>query len=167
LRKLILILILAAMLSGCSGEQEFETVMDTASVPETRPASAISLSLPEEAVLAVFGDETGGRLYLCDGFDLSVQTLEGGDLSRTLRQITGFSEEQLTVMKTALGDLRKYECVWAAAGEDAQKVGKAVILDDGLWHYAVSVMADASDAQALQERCRDILRSVCLVSTDP
>ena len=166
LRKLILVLILVGVLSGCSGELEFEKVMDVHLVPETRPASAIALSIPEEAVLAVFGDEKRGKLYLCDGFDLSVQTLEGGDLSRTLRQITGFSEDQLTVMKTAHGGLGKYECVWASVGEGAQQVGKALILDDGMWHYAVSVMANASDSEALQERWRDLFRSVSLVSTD-
>ena len=45
------------------------------------------------------------------------------------------------------------------------QVGNAVILDDGNFHYAVSVMADADQAAKLEDTWQHILDSVCALST--
>ena len=122
-------------------------------------------AVPEDATVCTM--ESGeGTMWLCDGFTLTVQTLAGGDLNRSLQQLTGFTEDQLTVMQTKQGDIKRREFVWSAAGEGGDQVGRAVILDDGNNHYAVSVMADAEKAGKLTQTWQKILDSVTLTDTD-
>ena len=165
LKRIVYLLILSVLLSGCAA-QDFETVMDTQPILETQPAAGIRIQLPEDASLAVLGDESVGKIYLCEGYEISVQTLTGGDLERTLREITGFTKDRLTLLKTEQDAMHRYDCVWSSAGETEQRVGKLAILDDGTFHYVVSVMADESVAESLQDRFDDLFRSFSLVSTE-
>jgi len=124
------------------------------------------MKLPSEAVAPVLQSPDAGKLYLCDGYVLTVQTFDGGDLDETMRQVTGFSREQLTCMQTQSGDIKRYACVWSAAGEGGDHVGRAVILDDGSYHYAVSVTADFASAGELAQTWQELLNSVTLTDTD-
>ena len=56
----------------------------------------------------------------------------------------GRGKEELTVMETQQGDYKRYEFVWAAAGETGEQLGRAVILDDGNYHYCLSVLRPAN-----------------------
>ena len=92
--------------------------------------------------------------------------MDGGDLNATMRALTGFSREQLTVMETERSDFKRYDCVWSTAGEGGDHVARAVILDDGYYHYAVTVMADFASAGELTRTWKTILDSVSLKSID-
>lgn len=126
----------------------------------------IQLQLPKEATAPVLQSQEGGKLYLCDGYTLTVQTLSAGDIDRTMREVTGFSKDQLTVMETEQMDFRRYDCVWSAAAEEGEQVARTVILDDGNYHYAVTVMADFAAAGELANTWQSLLGSVSLSSTD-
>ena len=92
-----------------------------------------------------------GTLYLCDGYDVSVQTVESGDLESTIRLVSGFSSEDLTVIQTAAGAYPCYEFVWTSATDLGEQVGRAMILDDGNYHYILSTVTPAEHAQEYQE----------------
>ena len=126
----------------------------------------IKLSLPKDATAPTLYSEECGSLYLCDGYTISVQTLEGGDMDRTLRQLTGFGKADLTVMETDVDGLKRYSCVWSAAGEGGDHVGRALVLDDGSYHYAVSVMAEFSRAGDLSAKWQELFASVELTGID-
>lgn len=126
----------------------------------------IQLQLPKEATAPVLQNQDGGKLYLCDGYTLMIQTLSAGDLDRTLREVTGFPKDQLTVMETEEMDIRRYNCVWSAAAEEGEQVARAMILDDGCYHYAVTVMADFASAGELAQTWNSLLGSVTLTGTD-
>lgn len=128
--------------------------------------AAVSLELPREAALAVFEKDSSEKLYFCDGYEIAVQTLTGGDLEKTLRTVTGFTKDRLTLMETEQGALRRYDCVWSAAGETEQRVGRTAILDDGAYHYAVTVMADESKAAPLSECWNALFRSLTLETSE-
>ena len=49
-----------------------------------------------------------------------------------------------------------------SAGEEMDQVGKAVILDDGEYHYAVTVMVPAAQAKDLTDNIHQILNSIYL-----
>lgn len=157
----------ALLLSGCGAQETFETVSDVAVQSVSTAARQVLLTLPEEAAVCVFEDAQTGSLYLCDGYSISLQTLQGGDLDRTLRAVTGYGREQLTLMQTAQPDAKRYECVWSAAGEGEDQVGRAVILDDGSYHYVLSAMAGESSAGDLTETWQEIFRSFGLTDTAP
>lgn len=165
MKKCWIVLVMAAFLSGCGSQETFETVTDTVVVPVMAQMAELQVALPEEAAMPSMENGDTGKLYLCDGYTITVHTEPAGDLEKTLLQSTGFSGDRLTVMKTERGGIDRYECVWSAAGEGGDQVGRAVILNDGSYHYVVTVMADFSVAGELTEEWQKILDSVTL-STD-
>jgi hypothetical protein len=160
LKKVSILLALLLLLTGCGGNEVFERVEDVyAPVAET--PKKLALSLPKDAAVATVS-VSSGTLYLCDGYTVAVETLSGGDLNRTFKTITGFSSDRLTVMAREKDGITAYRCVWTSAGEGGDQVGRSLILDDGAFHYAVTVMASASDATALQDAWQSLFQSVTL-----
>lgn len=162
MKKLWWILILAFLLTGCGSNAVWETVGDVDNTPVMAQMQQVQLSLPKDAASETMENTQTGKIYLCNGYTVAVQTLPGGDMDKTLREISGFSKEQLTVMETETQNIKRYECVWAAAGEAEDQVARAVVLDDGSYHYAVTVMAPFSTAGDLADVWQSILTSVQL-----
>ena len=165
LKKCVFVLIIMLLLTGCSDRDTFETVSDVNAAPVLAVENRLQVSLPDEAALASMEVDDGSKLYLCDGYIVTLQKLSSGDLDRTLRETTGFGRDGLMVMETAQGDWKRYECVWSAAGEGETQVCRAAILDDGCYHHIVTVMADYSSAGDLSNTWQHILDSASLVST--
>lgn len=160
MKKVSILLALLLLLTGCGGNEVFERVEDVyAPVAET--PKKLALSLPKDAAVATVSGSSG-TLYLCDGYTVAVETLSGGDLNRTFKTITGFSSDRLTVMAREKDGITAYRCVWTSAGEGGDQVGRSLILDDGAFHYAVTVMASASDATVLQDAWQSLFQSVTL-----
>ena len=105
---------LLLLLCGCSTEGTFETVTDEMVLSASAQPREILLTLPEETMLPAM-ETDNGTLYLCDGYDVAVQTLESGNLDHTIRQICGFGSEDLTIMQTQSGEFNCYDFVWSAA----------------------------------------------------
>ena len=95
MRRLMAIMLLSAMLCGCRAQESYETMMDTPQQPEQAEKMVIMLNLPEEAAKQTMNTEENGSVYFCDDYVLTVQTREGGDLQKTVRETTGFLPEQL------------------------------------------------------------------------
>lgn len=166
MKKLLIILVFVLLLCGCSAQETFETVFDQLEAPVMAQMRQLQVELPKEASAPTLSSEEAGTLYLCDGYTLSIQTMNGGDLDATMRSLTGFSKDQLTVMTTEKHGVRRYDCVWSAAGEGGDQVARAVILDDGNYHYAVTVMSDFAAAGDLADTWKSILDSVAFSDTD-
>lgn len=165
MKKLVLGLLSVLLLTACGNPKSMETVTDVYYDQPQREPAAVILKLPEDAAAQVVAGEQG-RIYLCEGYSISVQTLPGGDLERTLQSLTGHSREELEVIPLSQGEMKHYACAWASAGEGEDQVNRALILDDGAYHYAVTVMAPAGKAAALRMIWDQILASVTL-NTDP
>jgi hypothetical protein len=150
MKKLWILVITALLLCGCGAEETFETVGDEMLQPVIAQQRQILLQLPEETLLPAMESE-GRTLYLCKDFDVTVQTLDGGDLDGTVRQVSGFSADDLTVLQTVSGEYVCYEFVWTAAGDLGEEVCRAKIIDDGSYHYVLTASAAAARAGELQE----------------
>lgn len=159
MKKLCCLLIFILLLTGCQAAPTFETLSDVYAPQPPNAPRQVELALPED-VQTVAG--SSGKLYLCNGYEVTVETLVSGDISGTVQQLTGFAPDALTMLQTGTSELRRYECAWSAAGENGDAVGRAVVLDDGQYHYCVTVMGQAEDAGALAETWQDLLSSVCL-----
>ncbi len=157
--KKLLLWLLPLFLAGCAQPKEFETMADSYEIPELPPAEEVSLLLPTEAAATVMETGDDATIYLCDGYTVAVQTFQGGDLNKTLLAVTGYGRDQLTVMSWQQGELTRHECVWTAAGENGDQVGRTLVLDTGNWHYTLSLMASAEQAGALQTVWQEILES--------
>ena len=66
-------------------------------------------------------------------------------------------------MKTQAEGADRYDFVWAAAGENGERLGRAVILDDGNYHYTMTVLKDAEATKKTQVVWRTVFESFSLV----
>ena len=148
--KKLLVLMAVFLLCGCGAQETFETVADEMALEVLAQPRQILLTLPEETLLPAM-ESDGRTLYLCSGYDVAVQTFTGGDLRATIRQLCGFEMEELTILETAAGENRCYEFVWTAATDLGEQVCRAQILDDGVYHYALTAMTPAQKASEYQE----------------
>ena len=163
MKKLWILLLLVLLLSGCGAAETFENVEDVYSLQEQQMPKSITFAVPVDASSQVMEGEYG-KLYFCDGYEIMVQTMESGDLNRTLHALTGYSKEDLTVMQTATADVDRYDCVWLTAGEAGDHIGRTAILDDGTHHYCLSVIAMAHEAGSLQNSWNELFSSIQLQS---
>jgi len=143
LKKLYMLLPLVLLLFGCAPEEEtFETVADEILQPVMAAPRQIALQLPDDTVAPVL-DSDQEQVYLCTDYEIVVETLPAGDVSATIRHLCGYDPEKLTVMQTRQGEVARYEFVWVSAGEEGDRLGRAVIMDDGAYHYCLSALRDA------------------------
>lgn len=142
MKKWMLWMILPLLLTGCKAEETFETIADEQVLSVMATPKQIVVDLPEGAVAPVLETE-GEQIYLCDGYDILIEVRPSGNLTGTVRDLSGYEKEDLTVMETQWQEVSRYEFVWASAGENGDRLGRAVILDDGQYHYCMSVIRDA------------------------
>lgn len=166
MRKLWILLPMILLLTACSQAKTLETVSDPVEITVLPEPQQIILELPEGANAPVLQSDTAGKVYMHDDYVISVQTLEGGDLDRTLLSCSGFTRNQMALMQTQQKDAKRYDGVFVAAGEGAQQVGRICVLDDGDYHYVVTMMTDDSHAGKLQETIQNVFSSIRLIPAD-
>ena len=154
------------LLTGCGTQETMETLLDDYVQPVSAPLWQMVLDVPQDASVAVLEGEDTGRIYLCDNYTVTVQTFASGDLQKTFRTLTGYEKEDLTIMQTLQEGAKRYECVWAAAGEGEDQVGRLCLLDDGNYIYAVTAMAGQSQSGALTDTWQTMFESFRLVSPE-
>ena len=159
MKKLVFVVLALTLLSGCQQPKTFETMSDSYVQPEPPEAQKVILQLPEDAAKAVFEANRADTLYLCDDYSVAVQTLPAGNLDATLREVTGFGVEKVQLWEKQDGEVSRFVCVWVSAGEGGDQMGKATILDDGDYHYVLSVMASAEDAGRLADTWQQLMES--------
>lgn len=161
--------VIILFLTGCRAQETFETLNDSFVQSVSATPQTVLLDLPEDIAVAAMEGEDGATIYLCDGYTITFHIAQSGDLEKTLRETTGFSESNLTVLKRETEGIKRYECVWTAIGEGEEQVGRACILDDGNCHYILTVMTPASTAGKLQATWNDLKNSFHLsdVSINP
>ena len=141
-----LVCALAGLLTGCGVQDTVETVADEPAAQVAAIPREISVQLPQEAAVPTLTGDSQ-QIYLCDGYEIILENHVSGDLSRSIRAVSGFEREDLTVLQRTQGDAKRYEFVWASAGEEGERLGRAVILDDGSFHYCLSVLRDPGAEQ--------------------
>ena len=166
MKKLVIVILTVFLLAGCGSRQTFETVDDEYLQSVMAPVQQVVVSLPEDASVAVMESDQTGTLYLCDGYTATLQTLPGGNLDQTLKEITGFSRERLHPIQTTLDGVTSTHCVWTAIGEKEEQVGRLTVLDDGNYHYVLACMADASQTESLQGVWQELFDSFRLISPE-
>ena len=160
MRMLWVMMVLACLSAGCSEQAAMETVADEM-VVATAPVREVIMELPGEPVLPVMQTQTG-KLYICDEFEVSVETLPGGDLERTVEMLTGFGIGDVTVMETEGNGRTRYDLAWSCMGESGPEVGRAAILSDGEYHYCLTAMTAEENASEFKEMFNGLFESFAL-----
>ncbi len=162
MKKLWLVLLVALLLTGCSGKQSMETITDSFDVPTVSVMKKLEVELPSQFSAPVMESQTAGKLYICDEYWVTVHTVAAGDLAQTVYSITGMKKDDLDILKTRQGEVKRYQWVWTSAGEEGVQVGRACVLDDGAYHYIVTAQASEAVAGDLQEQWQAIFASVSI-----
>ena len=155
---------LLLMLWGCGQQAVFEHLGDVYQVMASQPSTVI-FDIPSAAAVMAMGSDRENAIYFCDGYTVTVQTVAGGDLSKTIADLTGFLPGQLTMFQLPDDALKRYTLTWTCVGEGGDQVGRMVLLDDGSFHYAVTVMCSAENAGQYGDSWDKLLRSVKLENT--
>lgn len=164
MKMIVVGLMLTLLLSGCGAQETLETVADDIPLqPVLAEPAQISVRLPDNAVSPVLESDSE-QVYLCEDYEISIETRASGDLGGTITALTGFDPEQLTVMHTKQDDADRYEFVWVSAGEMGERLGRGVVLDDGSYHYCMSVLRDAENPNKSQVVWSDVFSSFSLSS---
>ena len=158
MKRVCLILLVMMLLTGCGRAEVYETVSDEPAVAVSVEPREILFDLAQDPILPAMESDSG-TLYLCGDFDVAVQTLQSGDLQRTVYEVSGFLPEELTLIQTGSGEVDKYEFVWSSATDSGQQIGRATILDDGNYHYILSATVDAELMEEYQEIWNGIFES--------
>lgn len=155
LKRIMILCLLGFLFSGCAVQETFETIADDIVVSAAAEKRTVMLGLPEEAAAPAMESEEGAQVYLCDGYELTVEILPAGDMDKTMRKLTGFSADELMLIRTG-NAVTRYDCVWSCQAEEGELVGRAAVLDDGSYHYALSVLAPAETAGDLESVWNEI-----------
>ena len=162
MKKIWWLLVIMMLLCGCSPQQALEMVNDDFLLSTAAPQKELTVKLPADAARTVLSGDDGSQLYFCDGYILTLQTSAAGDLNRTARNLCGYDRDRLTVMETKMGGLKRYDWTWTSAGEGSTQVGRAAVLDDGDYHYCMTVMADEAGSGELDSRWDALFASLSL-----
>lgn len=158
MRKLCMLMLLSMLLSGC-GQKSYETRTAPCGAQESPSPGVISICATDEMLAPVMSTQAGDKLYIADDYEVTLQTMDGGDLDTTLKSCTGFDRERLTVLETQKDGFKRYDCAWTALGEGAESVGRVTILDDGYYHYVLTVTgADGEKLSAVWQQLSDSFR---------
>lgn len=159
----VILLLIAVFLTACASTETFETISDTLDAVDATPAHKLVLTLPQEAAAPTV--ESGdSRLYQCGGYTISIETFVSGDLNATVETLSGYRSDALTLMQTKRDGYSCWEFAWASAGELGDQVGRALVLDDGAYHYTVCVLGDVTTAAQEKMRWEELFQSASLES---
>ena len=159
MKKYWIIPILLMMLTGCGVQETFETISDDVAQTVNATPQQVLLELPEGVSSPTLETLESGKMYLCDGYTVTVQITDAGDLEQTLKNTTGFSRDELQILQTKQQEMKRYDWVWASVGESGDEMSRGCILDDGSHHYILTAMADANIFGQLQPVLQPLFRS--------
>ena len=164
MKKLLGILFAVVLLAGCGKQPTLETVTDIEDTPVLSAVQRIQVQLPPELSAPALQSAETGSLYLCDDYSLVLQTMESGDLQKTIRNATGMEKENLQIIHTRQNGIKRYQWVWTTTGEKGTQVGRGCILDDGAYHYVLTALTDEATAQKVQSQWKEIFASFTLAT---
>ena len=127
---------------------------------------AILVDLPGDVLAPVLKTE-GEQVYLCQDYENIIETRSAGDLPATVEAISGFSPDEVTMVTSTQENQERHEFVWACVGEAGDRIGRAVILDDGSYHYCMSVLRDAKSQKVSQISWDDVFSSFRIAQETP
>lgn len=157
MKNLCIVVFLALILTGCSGAA-WETVDDVLPV-ETVPvwqkeAYEILLGIPEG--VSLLAENETGAFFATDHGELEIETATflASGVEQAIRHVSGFSNDQLTILKTQRFGLPEYQFAWVAQTEQGARLYRADLVMDGTCCYAVvcSNLETGGDQAAFQAR---------------
>ncbi len=162
MKNVVWILMICLLFTGCDEASTFETISDEIIQSVMAQPREVYLELPEESAMPAMQTDSG-KLYMCEDYDILLQTMESGDLEKTVRSVSGFEMSDLTFIQTASGEIDRYEFVWTSSEESGQQICRGTILDDGNYHYVLTTNISADLILEYQEIWNGLFESFKLI----
>ena len=166
MKKWLCLLVMMFLLAGCGAQQTYETIADEEVESVMAAPRQILVDLPGDVLAPVLKTE-GEQVYLCQDYEIIIETRSAGDLRATVEALSGFSLDEVTMITSAQETGDRHEFVWACVGEAGDRIGRAVILDDGNYHYCMSVLRDAESKKVSQISWEDVFSSFRIAQETP
>ncbi len=139
------------LLTGCAAQPVYETLGDVWAEPvAAAQIREVQLSLPEDTAQPVLQGEQGSQIFICQDYEVWVETVPGGDMNGTLCAVTGREQQDLTVLKTQENGVSRYDCAWSATDEEGERVARTAVLDDGTYHYCLTALWPADKTVSVE-----------------
>ncbi len=151
MKKLCILLLAVFLFAGCTEKKTYETISDGLETPRLPTRLEMTTVLPEGATSPVFSTTDAGKLYEFEDCTVMMQAVVAGDFSGLIRDVTGYSRDNLQIMESVQAGLPSFQVVWTSAGEGQTQVGRACILTDGNYYYLLTAMVPESKAGSLYQ----------------
>ena len=166
MKKWVIWVIAAAVLSGCSAQPAYETIGNAWAVSEPAAVQGtMNFALPDGAQMQTMGDDTGAASYCVGQWEIWTQCYPGGDIRFTLEQVSGMSAEAMTIVSSQVHSMPCAQVAWTTNTQDGAQVVRTAVFDDGNYHYCISVSVPEADAGEAGEFFSQILSSVTITDT--
>lgn len=164
MRKKWMLLLLPLLLTGCAVQPVYETLGDVWAEPvAVAEIRQVQLSLPEDAAQPVLQGEQGSQIFICQDYEVWLETMPAGDLNSTLCAVTGREREDLTVLETQQDGVTRYDCAWSAVDEEGERVAHTAVLDDGAYHYCLTALWPSDKSVPVEEAVDQLFAGFALV----
>lgn len=162
MRKILIVVVLL-MLTGCGVKPVYETVSDrTDDAITVSPPGTMELELPEDAAVEVMV-QGNGRCVLTKWGEVRLQTLPGGDIAATFREITGVEAAHIEHIQIPG---QRYEAVWTTASEEGLLTARTAVWDDGRYHYCLTLLKPEEEGASLGADYQSICSTLSLRYTE-
>ena len=147
MKKCMMILLAGTLMLLCScerAEQTWETVDDILPAVEAvsyqNGAYTIVFDIPDDAIEAVFSEDSSRKLYeQIDGdYEIEAQVHPKQDLAELVRTLSGFDPEDLQIVTTSKFGMPQYHFAWYTAGDEGGRLCRAAVLMDDTYSYSLT-----------------------------
>lgn len=151
MKRIIALLLVAFVLTGCAGAATYETISDGLETPREPAKLQMTARMPQSTSKAVLSHSTAGDFYEYADGTITMQAMAAGDFTGMIREVTGYPVDGLQIMESIQSDLKSFQTVWTSAGEGQTLVGRACILTEGNYYYVLTAMVPENKAASLWE----------------
>lgn len=157
MKRVLAICFLFTVLTGCAAPQTASvfTVTDEVPVEASAPPFSVGFAVPTDAVLSVSSDDGLERCYTAADGRYTIQTAvrAGVDAEQVMREMTGFSVEDLSPIRTTRYGMTQYRFSWCSGDDSGVTICTGAVLEgeDACYCLSFSTPEDcAKDCRTLQ-----------------
>ena len=160
--KIICLLLVLMLCSGCAAKPVWEYVQDEPSVQTgvwQQEAYSIEMAIPAKTDLVL--EAEGEKLYVMqDGaYELSSHVFLASSMESAVKYLSGQSAEHMTVIGSKRFDLPEYHFAWYTQTEQGGRLCQADLVMDGIRCYAVVTNVAEDEAKAYESVSRQVFSS--------
>ena len=159
MKRMIMISLLLALLTGCAAPQAIDVfTVDDELVQETAAPFSITFAVPTDAVLTVSSDDGLQKDYTAEDGRYSIRTevRPGIDAKQAMLDMTGFSAEELSPIKTRRMGMTQYRFSWCSGDDGGVSICTGAVLEDQDACYCLSF----STPEGCSKECRALQMQV-------